>query len=87
MVSDAPEPPKRKDSTVRTLCTIRFAKIPDWDKLPTWRNTEGKEYRRLQYELSILCDGTSLDVGVYKGGRRFESQNVSVDFTSDKDSN
>lgn len=85
VVSDAPEPPKRKDSTVKTLCTVRFARISDWEKLPSWKNTEGKEFRRVQYELRILCDGASLDIGVYQKGRRIESQNVSVDFSSDKD--
>ncbi|CAM1506541.1 Fc.00g061820.m01.CDS01 [Cosmosporella sp. VM-42] len=81
VVSDALQPPKRKDATVTSLCNIRLSRIPgNFQALPSWTNTEGRLYRRLQYELRIVCTGASLDFGIYHKNRRLESRNVSVEF-------
>lgn len=85
VMSDATEPPSRKDATVESLCTICLSDIVDlFNKLPKWKNTEGQEYRRFQYEIRMMSDGASLDFAIYHKNRRLESRNVSIGFSNGK---
>ncbi|KAI8720957.1 hypothetical protein NCS52_00541900 [Fusarium sp. LHS14.1] len=77
--SDAETPPKRQDGTVKPLCEIKVPHIPNWDKLPRWKNSNGEEFRRFGYELCMVSDGTSLDLSVYYNKRKIASQSASFE--------
>lgn len=78
--SEAEPPPYRFDETVKRLCLIKWSKIPAFDDLPTWRNTQDKVIRHLCYEVRMVADGTSLDFAIYHQSKRVASQNVAIDF-------
>ncbi|KAM0434569.1 hypothetical protein ACHAPT_003666 [Fusarium lateritium] len=77
--SDAETPPKRQDGTVKPLCVVRIPQIPNWNKLPRWKNADGEEFRHFEYELRMVGDGTSLDFSVFHGKRRIGSQSASFE--------
>ncbi|EEU45996.1 uncharacterized protein NECHADRAFT_79049 [Fusarium vanettenii 77-13-4] len=77
--SDAETPPKRQDGTVKPLCEIKVPHIPNWDKLPLWKNSNGEEFRHFGYELCMVSDGTSLDFSVYHNKRKIAAQSASFE--------
>ncbi|KAF5005551.1 hypothetical protein FDECE_8012 [Fusarium decemcellulare] len=79
VVSAAATPPMRKDKTVKPLHTIRISRIPNWDKLPRWKNQKGEEFRRVDYELRMISDGSTLEFSVWHNKRRLGAQNVSFE--------
>lgn len=78
--SDAKTPPTRCDDSVKRLCLIRWAKIPLFQKLPSWQNTEGKVLHQICYEVRMVAQGASLDFAIYHNRKRMASQSVAVDF-------
>ncbi|CAH0049475.1 unnamed protein product [Clonostachys solani] len=78
--SEAEVPPSRCDDSVKQLCEIKWERIPGFNTLPLWTNTEGQELRQLVYELQMASDGVSLDFAIVHKGKRVVSKNVSVDF-------
>ncbi|KAJ3527025.1 hypothetical protein NM208_g10913 [Fusarium decemcellulare] len=78
-ISAAATPPMRKDKTVKPLHTIRISRIPNWDKLPSWKNKKGEEFRRVDYELRMISDGPTLEFSVWHNKRRLGAQNVSFE--------
>ncbi|KAM5351656.1 hypothetical protein ACJ41O_004379 [Fusarium nematophilum] len=83
--SDALHPPRRKDRTVKSLGVIRISKVPDWDKLYRWTNTDGEEFRQFTYELRMVSDGASLDFSVYYNKERLGSQSVCFESSNQPD--
>ncbi|KAF4459287.1 Heat shock 70 kDa 12B [Fusarium albosuccineum] len=79
VISAAATPPMRKDKTVKPLHTIRISRIPNWDKLPSWTNKKGEEFRRVDYELRMISDGPTLEFSVRHNNRRLGAQNVSFE--------
>lgn len=81
MYSAAVKPPYRCDSSVKHLCMIRWSKVPDFDKLPVWKNKRGKMVRQVCYDLRMVPDGASLDFQIFHEGTMMASRNVNIDFT------
>lgn len=79
-MSNAAEPPQRKDQSIKSLCKIHISDIPDFDELEEWTNPDGKLCHRFHYDIKMTCDDASLDVAVIHKTRRLGSQNVTVDF-------
>ncbi|KAL2694137.1 hypothetical protein Neosp_000709 [[Neocosmospora] mangrovei] len=77
--SDAETPPKRQDGTVKPLCEIKVPHIPNWDKLPLWKNSNGEEFRHFEYELCMVSDGTSLDFSVCHNKRKIAARSASFE--------
>lgn len=78
--SEAPQAPKRVDDSVKPLCTITWFRVPEFKKLPSWTNREGKVLRQVCYEVRMISDGDSLDFAIYYKNKRVAAQNVAVDF-------
>lgn len=84
-VSKAENPPTRRDESVKVYCKITWDINIDWDSLPIYRNTHGKEYRRLDYTVSMKCDGGSSDCFILHNRRRQATKNVSVEVYENSD--
>ena len=78
--AETEEAPRRCGKEVRSLCTICWSKVPDFESLPSWENAKGERVRHVPYEVRALSDGASLDFAIYHQGNRVASKNVSVDF-------
>ncbi|KAI8671215.1 hypothetical protein NCS57_00595700 [Fusarium keratoplasticum] len=77
--SDAETPPKRQDGTVKPLRVVKVPQIPDWGKLPRWKNSNGEEFRHFEYELRMVSDGTSLNFSVYHNKRKIATESASFE--------
>ncbi|KAJ3468885.1 hypothetical protein MRS44_002950 [Fusarium solani] len=77
--SDAETPPKRQDGTVKPLRVVKVPQIPDWSKLPRWKNSNGEEFRHFEYELRMVSDGTSLNFSVYHNKRKIATESASFE--------
>ena len=73
-------PPSRLDHTVQKLCNITWAQTIDIETLPTWTNPLGKVYRKLKYDIEMICDQGTVDFAIYFRGRHVGGRNVQVDF-------
>ncbi|KAF6790673.1 Hsp70 family chaperone [Colletotrichum sojae] len=73
-------PPLGVMETVKEFCTITWTKKIDVRSLPKSTNKAGITYYTLQYDIEMVCDGTSLDFTVIYDGQPVGSKNVSVDF-------
>lgn len=77
---DEAEPPSRKTSNVKPLCTIEFqVDTPFW-KLQDYTNPNGEVLKRLNYAVEMIPSGATLDFEVSINGKRQGTQNVSVSF-------
>ncbi|KFA54890.1 hypothetical protein S40293_08558 [Stachybotrys chartarum IBT 40293] len=83
VVSDDLVPPSRLTGSVRKLCLIKWTDIPDFGKLPMWKNGSGKVVRQICYDVKMFTDGGSLDFAVYYEGKRVASKNVSVSYETE----
>ncbi|KAK7748771.1 hypothetical protein SLS53_000795 [Cytospora paraplurivora] len=84
-VSKAENPPTRRDESVKVYCKVTWDINIDWDSLPIYHNTHGKEYRRLDYTVSMKCDGGSSVFSILHNGRRQAAKNVSVEVYENSD--
>lgn len=75
-------PPGRKESSVNLLCTIKWDTAVDIMSLPALTNSLGKVYRRLDFEVEMICSGSSIDFAVIYNGKRQGSKNVAVDYST-----
>ncbi|KIL94945.1 hypothetical protein FAVG1_01876 [Fusarium avenaceum] len=73
-------PPKTWGSAVQTLCEIHWTQDVDIESLPTYTNTLGKVYHKLEYEIEMTCDDGIVDFTVYYQGKRVGAHNVDVQF-------
>ncbi|KOS18874.1 hypothetical protein ESCO_000809 [Escovopsis weberi] len=78
--STAAAPPTRCDETVRTLCVIRWSRVPDFEALPSWVNAKGETFRTVHYDVKMVANGVSLDFEISHEGTVVASKNVAVDF-------
>lgn len=62
------------------MCLIKWTDIPDFGKLPVWKNDSSKVVRQIYYDVKMVTDGGSLDFAVYYEGKRVASKNVSVSY-------
>ncbi|KAF4338548.1 heat shock 70 kDa 12B [Fusarium beomiforme] len=85
VTSDASTPPRRKDDSVKPLCIIKTSELPKWDTLPVWTNEDGLVFHRVNYELRMISDGTSLEFRVYYKNKSLASGSVVFDSTSQND--
>ncbi|KAF9766862.1 hypothetical protein IL306_000668 [Fusarium sp. DS 682] len=85
VTSDAPTPPRRKDDSVKPLCIIKSYELPKWDTLPVWTNEDGQVFHRVNYELRMISDGTSLEFRVCHKNKSLASGNVVFDSTGQND--
>ncbi|KAJ4323450.1 hypothetical protein N0V84_004322 [Fusarium piperis] len=77
--SDIETPPKRQDGTVKPLCVVKVPHIPNWNKLPRWKNANGDEFRHFEYDLCMVSDGTSLEFSVHYNKRKIATQSASFE--------
>ncbi|KAF9878266.1 hypothetical protein CkaCkLH20_04304 [Colletotrichum karsti] len=78
--STASPAPKRGDATVKRLCTIAWNKRIDFESLPTYTNPAGRVFYRLEWDMTMVCDGISLDFTIVHDGKRMAAKNVRVKF-------
>ncbi|TFB06377.1 Heat shock 70 kDa protein 12B [Trichoderma ghanense] len=79
--SNAPIPSDRCDETVKELCQIRWSRVPEFDQLPSWRNSKGQSVKRLSYVIKMTSNGVSLDFEISHEGRVVAAKNVVVDYS------
>jgi hypothetical protein len=79
--SNALNPSDRCDETVKELCQVRWARVPDYDSLPSWKNSKGTRLKRLSYIIKMTSNGVSLDFEISHEGRIVASKNVVVDYS------
>ena len=71
----------RRDSSVKTLCEIRWKNLLDkYTKLPEMQTTTGQSFRRLEYDVHLTTQGVSLDFIVYHEHEVMGQGNVSLNF-------
>ncbi|PTB65357.1 hypothetical protein BBK36DRAFT_1205073 [Trichoderma citrinoviride] len=79
--SNALNPSQRCDETVKELCQVRWARVPDYESLPSWKNSKGQRVKRLDYIIKMTSNGVSLDFEFSHEGRIVASKNVVVDYS------
>lgn len=79
--SYAPTPSNRCDDTVKELCQVHWSSVPEYEKLPSWRNSRGQLLKRLSYVIKMTSNGVSLDVEISHDERIVASKNVDVDYS------
>ncbi|KAL6868456.1 hypothetical protein J3F83DRAFT_714726 [Trichoderma novae-zelandiae] len=79
--SNALNPSGRCDETVKELCQVRWSRVPDYDHLPSWKNSKGQRVKRLSYIIKMTSNGVSLDFEISHEGRIVASKNVVVDYS------
>ncbi|KAL6696176.1 actin-like ATPase domain-containing protein [Trichoderma pleuroticola] len=79
--SNALNPSRRCDDTVKELCHIRWSSIPKYDDLPSWKNSKGQLVKRLDYIIKMTSNGVSLDFEISYKGKIVASKNVAVDYS------
>ncbi|OTA06912.1 hypothetical protein A9Z42_0077040 [Trichoderma parareesei] len=79
--SNALNPSDRCDETVKELCQVRWTRVPDYDSLPSWKNSKGTRLKRLSYIIKMTSNGVSLDFEISHEGRIVASKNVVVDYS------
>lgn len=57
-------PPTRIEPTIKKLCCIKWDLVVDVLSLPTRTNSLGKVYYILNYEIDMMCSGSSIDFAV-----------------------
>ncbi|KAK1783177.1 hypothetical protein QBC45DRAFT_466942 [Copromyces sp. CBS 386.78] len=75
-------PPHRAESTVKSLCSIKWDMPVDILSLPTRTNSLGKVYHQLDFEIEMTCSGSSIDFAVIYNGKRQGSKNVAVEYST-----
>lgn len=70
----------RCDNTVTKLCDFTWDTNIDFINLPVFKNSLGKVYTRVEFDIEMTCSGGSIDFAVYHDGKRVASRNVSVEF-------
>ncbi|KAL7800433.1 hypothetical protein V8C43DRAFT_327236 [Trichoderma afarasin] len=78
--SYAPIPSNRCDETVKELCQVHWSSIPEYEKLPSWRNSRGQLLKRLSYIIKMTLNSVSLDVEISHDEKIVASKNVEVDY-------
>ncbi|GKU03001.1 heat shock 70 kda protein 12b [Fusarium langsethiae] len=78
VISDSAEPPARKDESVKTLCVIKVPLNPRlYKKLRKEVSEDGKIFRRINYDLRMISDGSSLEFAIWYKDQCLASQYVS----------
>ncbi|KAF5020932.1 hypothetical protein F66182_7037 [Fusarium sp. NRRL 66182] len=87
VISDSPEAPARKDNSVRSLGVIKTSELPVevWTDLPVWTNKDGEVFRRINYELRIVSDGSSLEFAIWYKRIRLASESVVFDSAEEQE--
>ncbi|KAK5990391.1 hypothetical protein PT974_08659 [Cladobotryum mycophilum] len=78
--SSAINPPTRYDETVKPLCRVRWSKVLEFDKLPSWTNDKGETYRTIDFDIRMIANGVSLDFEIFHDGQVVAAKNVAVEF-------
>ncbi|KAH0499383.1 hypothetical protein TgHK011_006583 [Trichoderma gracile] len=79
--SNALAPSDRCDETVKELCQIRWSRVPNFNELPSWKNSKGQRVKRLSYVIKMTSNGVSLDFEISHEGRVVAAKNVVVDYS------
>ncbi|KAL7819007.1 hypothetical protein V8C26DRAFT_434149 [Trichoderma gracile] len=79
--SNALVPSDRCDETVKELCQIRWSRVPNFNELPSWKNSKGQRVKRLSYVIKMTSNGVSLDFEISHEGRVVAAKNVVVDYS------
>ncbi|WXC62916.1 hypothetical protein SNK03_008734 [Fusarium graminearum] len=82
VISDSAEPPARRDESVKRLCLIKVP-LPSkvWGKLRKEINEDGKAFRRINYDLRMISDGSSLEFAIWFKEQCLASQYVEFEST------
>ena len=62
------------------FCEIKWETSIDFARLPIYKNSLGRVYSELRFDLEMTCSAGSVDFAVYHEGKRVGSKNVSVEF-------
>lgn len=82
----SPAPTRAKDPNVGQLCTLDWAGIVDYRRLPKWKNAKtGIIYRKLEYTVLMSCDLGVMEFSIiWNGQKHGASTGINVGFeTSD----
>ncbi|EHK15658.1 uncharacterized protein TRIVIDRAFT_38815 [Trichoderma virens Gv29-8] len=79
--SNALTPSDRCDDTVKELCQVHWSSIPNYDDLPSWKNSRGELVKQLDYVIKMTSNGVSLDFEISYGDKIVASKNVAVDYS------
>ncbi|RDA94398.1 hypothetical protein CP533_2260 [Ophiocordyceps camponoti-saundersi (nom. inval.)] len=79
VISTATPPPYRFAEDVSRLCAIRWAKIPNFDSLPSFTNSAGNTVRQIPYEIKMVPNGMSLDFEIFFKDIMVASKNISIE--------
>ncbi|KAG6041415.1 hypothetical protein E4U41_004513 [Claviceps citrina] len=79
-VSASHEPPTRQDDSVTQLCSVTWNKVAPFESLPVHYNAAGKEYRKLEFDIEMTCDGTSIHFTIYYKGKAMADHDVVVEY-------
>ncbi|KAH7006186.1 hypothetical protein EDB82DRAFT_472866 [Fusarium venenatum] len=73
-------PPNIWKPTVQQLCVIQWTRDINIDSLPTYANSLGKVFHKLNYEIEMTCEDGTVEFTVYFEGKRVGAHNVDVQF-------
>jgi len=73
-------PPKSSGQAVEKLCQIRWTRNISLESLPTYTNSLGKVYHKLNFDIEMTCEDGIVDFTVYYEGKRVGAHNVDVQF-------
>ncbi|SPJ83949.1 related to hsp70 protein [Fusarium torulosum] len=76
-----PPPLRKDDSNVRRLCSVKWNKKINVDKLPKYTNPSGQIFSRLQYSFKMDCEDGTVNFTVHHNGSKVGEQNVEVQFS------
>lgn len=74
------QPPDRQTSSVKKLCDIENNLDVAFRSLSDWTNSEGKTFKKLEYDVEMVPSGATLDVSVYIDGRKQRSTDTAIRF-------
>ncbi|KAL4764896.1 Hsp70 family protein [Aspergillus foveolatus] len=77
---EADNPPTRRDSSVKLLCTINCSLDVQTSELKTFRCADGTKKKELYYKLEMVPSGAAAECTVYIDGRKQGSQHVDIHF-------
>ncbi|KAH8737364.1 hypothetical protein BGZ61DRAFT_488745 [Ilyonectria robusta] len=78
--SSTSPPPSTKDSTVHRMCQMAWNQKVSFESLPTWTNSIGKVYHRLNFDIKMACEDGTVEFMIYYQGKRVGGQHVEVEF-------
>ena len=85
--TDEDDPPRVKNSKVQPLCDIECRLRSRFEDLKPWTNPQGEFHRKMEYEIHMFWDGTTLDWEVYVKGQSQGHINTAVQFADGTEKN